>query len=219
MRRVVTEPDCPFFFSALEPMKQADTRLAKLTGIEDVPILGIHPYFNAPQGHDTMRRKHLIFTDGCVRWAFAKGVEQGGEYDGLHHIHVVIGNAEDFADQSDDEIAACAVADMRNAMPGNTDEVTLNTAHVVRERRAASLPRPGGKRYRPYPSGDIVNFFIAGDWASTGWPTSREGAVRSGYRAASALHEYCIEGDPIKRVNALLIPDVEPSALYVAMPG
>lgn len=143
-----------------------------------------------------MRRKHLIFTDGCVRWAFAKGVEQGGEYDGLHHILVVIGNAEDFADQSDDEIAACAVADMRNAMPGNTDEVTLNTAHVVRERRAASSPRLGGKRYRPYPSGDIANFFIAGDWASTGWPTSREGAVRSGYRAASALHEYCIEGTP-----------------------
>jgi len=56
-----------------------------------VPIIGLHLYFNAPAGHDTMRRSHLIFTDGCVRWAFAKGVEQGGEYAGLHHIHVVIG--------------------------------------------------------------------------------------------------------------------------------
>lgn len=204
---------------ASEPMKQADSRLARLSEIEDVPILGIHLYFNAPEGHDTMRRKHLIFTDGCVRWAFAKGVEQGGEFDGLHHIHVVIGNAEDFEQASDDEVVNAALADMRKSMPGITDEVTLNSAHVVRERRAASAPRTGGKRYRPYPSGDIKNLFVAGDWASTGWPTSREGAVRSGYRAASALHEYLIDGDPVKRVNALLIPDVEPSALYVAMSG
>ena len=204
---------------ASEPMKQADDRLAKLAEIEDVPILGIHMYFNAPQGHDTMRRTHLIFTDGCVRWAFAKGVEQGGEHDGLHHIHVVIGNADEHEQDSDDQLVAAALDDMRKAMPGITNEVTLNTAHVVRERRAASSPRPGGKRYRPYPSGDIANLFVAGDWASTGWPTSREGAVRSGYRAASALHEYLTEGDPVKNVNKLLIPDVKPSALYVAMSG
>ncbi|MGB0767840.1 MAG: hydroxysqualene dehydroxylase [Phycisphaeraceae bacterium] len=204
---------------ATDPMKQADARLARLAEIEDVPILGIHLYFNAPQGHDTMRRSHLIFTDGCVRWAFAKGVEEGGPLDGLHHIHVVIGNAEDFDELPDDQIVLAAEQDMRKAMPGITDEVTLHTAHVVREQRAASAPRTGGKRYRPYPSGDIQNLFVAGDWASTGWPTSREGAVRSGYRAASALHEYLIEGDPVKNVNKLLIPDVKPSALYVAMSG
>ena len=202
-----------------DPMKADDSRIGRLTEIEDVPILGIHLYFNAPQGHDTMRRSHLIFTDGCVRWAFAKGVERGGDYDGLHHIHVVIGNADDYDHLTDSEIAEVAVADMRKSMPGITDEVTLNTAHVVREMRAASAPRSGGKRYRPYPSGTIANFFIAGDWASTGWPTSREGAVRSGYRAASALHEFLTAGDPVKNVNQLLIPDVQPSALYVAMSG
>ena len=200
-------------------MRADDNRLGRLSEIEDVPIIGIHLYFNAPQGHDTMRRSHLIFTDGCVRWAFAKGVEQGGDYAGLHHIHVVIGSAEEFADLSDNEIAQVAVADMRKSMPGITDEVTLNTAHVVRERRAASAPRSGGKRYRPYPSGEIASLFFVGDWASTGWPTSREGAVRSGYRAASALHEFLTQGDPVKNVNNLLIPDVQPSALYVAMSG
>ncbi|MEO0475466.1 MAG: FAD-dependent oxidoreductase, partial [Planctomycetota bacterium] len=145
-----------------DAMKADDDRLGRLSEIEDVPVIGIHMYFNAPAGHDTMRRTHLIFTDGCVRWAFAKGVEQGGPYDGLHHIHVVIGHATDFEHLSDDEIVERAVADMRKAMPGITDEVTLNTAHLVREKRAASAPRSGGKRYRPYPSGEIANFFIAG---------------------------------------------------------
>jgi zeta-carotene desaturase len=200
-------------------MKRDDDRLAKLDQIEDVPILGLHMYFNAPEGHDVMRRTHLIFTDGCVRWAFAKGVERGNPYDGLHHVHVVIGNAVDFEDANDDEIVNAALDDMRKAMPGITEDVTLNTAHVVREKRAASAPRSGGKRYRPYPSGDIANLFVAGDWASTGWPTTREGAVRSGYRAASALHEFLTEGDPVRNVNNLLIPDVQPSALYVAMSG
>jgi len=200
-------------------MKADDDRLGRLSEIEDVPILGIHLYFNAPAGHDVMRRTHLIFTDGCVRWAFAKGVERGGDYDGMHHVHAVIGNADDYDHLPDEQIVDSALADMRKAMPGITDEVTLNTAHVVREKRAASSPRPGGKRYRPYPSGEIANLFVAGDWASTGWPTSREGAVRSGYRAASALHEFLTEGDPVKRVNNLLIPDVKPSALYVAMSG
>ena len=200
-------------------MRQDDARLGKLEQIEDVPIIGIHMYFNAPQGHDVMRRTHLIFTDGCVRWAFAKGVERGNEYAGLHHVHIVIGNAMDFEDADDDHVVAAALADMRIAMPGLTDNVTLHTAHVVREKRAASSPRPGGKRYRPYPSGEITNLFVAGDWASTGWPTTREGAVRSGYRAASALHEQLTQGDPVKNVNKLLIPDVSPSSLYVAMSG
>lgn len=202
-----------------EAMKIDDARLGKLDQIESVPVIGLHLYFDAPPGHDTMRRTHLVFTDGCVRWAFAKGVEQGGPYDGFHHIHAVIGHAADYAHMTDDDIVQCAVADMRKAMPGITDDVTLNTAHVVREQRAASAPRTGGKRYRPYPSGNITNLFVAGDWASTGWPTSREGAVRSGYRAASALHEHLAQGDPVKNVNKLLIPDVQPSALYVAMSG
>jgi len=200
-------------------MKADDSRLGKLADIEDVPILGIHLYFNAPPGHDVMRRSHLIFTDGCVRWAFNKGKEQGGAYDGMHHVHVVIGNADDFDHLPDDQIVAAAVADMRKAMPGMIDAVTVSDFRVVREMRAASSPRPGGRRYRPYPSGDIANFFIAGDWASTGWPTSREGAVRSGYRAAAALHEFLTHGDPVKKVNQFLVPDVQPSALYVAMSG
>ena len=31
------------------------------------------------------------------------------------------------------------------------------------------------------------NLFLAGDWTRTGWPSTMEGAVRSGYLAAEAV--------------------------------
>jgi len=41
-------------------------------------------------------------------------------------------------------------------------------------------------RWRPSQDAGLQNLFLAGDWTSTGWPATMEGAVRSGYLAAEA---------------------------------
>jgi len=42
-------------------------------------------------------------------------------------------------------------------------------------------------RWRPSQDIGCQNLFLAGDWTQTGWPSTMEGAVRSGYLAAEAL--------------------------------
>ncbi len=46
---------------------------------------------------------------------------------------------------------------------------------------------PGGDAYRPSHTSPWPRLFLAGDWTATGWPSTMEGAVRSGYGAAEAL--------------------------------
>jgi uncharacterized protein with NAD-binding domain and iron-sulfur cluster len=45
-------------------------------------------------------------------------------------------------------------------------------------------PLPGSDRLRPVQQSPVANLQFAGDWTSTGWPATMEGAVRSGYLAA-----------------------------------
>lgn len=199
-------------------MMADDERLEMLKLIEDVPVIGVHFYLDSPDHHDVMTRSHLIFTDGPIRWVFNKGREPDGPFAGTHHVHAVVAHAEDYEPMTDQQIIDAAMAEMRLSMPSLTEDVLMVEAHVVREKRAASSPRPGGKRYRPYPSGTIGNLFVAGDWASTGWPTSREGAVRSGYRAAAAV----LDMDEVidkPNYNKLMVPDVQPTNLYAVMSG
>ena len=40
---------------------------------------------------------------------------------------------------------------------------------------------------RPAATTAVPNLFLAGDWTATGWPSTMEGAVRSGRLAALAV--------------------------------
>ena len=212
-------------------MVRDDERLQLLEQISTVPVIGIHFFVDSPDHHDVMTRSHLLFTDGPIRWVFNKGRSRGESADGTawtlggvdvsgaHHLHAIVGHAEDYADLSDEQIIDAAFAEMRLCMPSLTEDVSVVEAHVVRETRASSSPRPGGGQVRPQPSGEIKNLIIAGGWASTGWPTTMEGGVRSGYRAAAAVLAMDDEAGQAPDYNALLIPDVQPSNLYKAMSG
>jgi uncharacterized protein with NAD-binding domain and iron-sulfur cluster len=63
----------------------------------------------------------------------------------------------------------------------------LVKATVVKEVNATFSPQVGVDRYRPAQKGPIKNLVLAGDWTRTGWPSTMEGAVRSGYLAAEAM--------------------------------
>ena len=63
---------------------------------------------------------------------------------------------------------------------------TLLKSGVLKEARATFSVTPGLDRYRPAnDAGD--GLFLAGDWTRTGWPSTMEGAVRSGRLAAKAI--------------------------------
>ena len=58
---------------------------------------------------------------------------------------------------------------------------------VVTDQAAVFSVRPGCDQFRLGPLTPFPGLFLAGDWTATGWPATMEGAVRSGYRAATEL--------------------------------
>ena len=60
---------------------------------------------------------------------------------------------------------------------------------------------------RPGQRTNISNLMLAGDWTRTGWPSTMEGAVRSGYLAAEEILQ--AEGG----VEIVLKPDLQRSWL------
>jgi hypothetical protein len=58
---------------------------------------------------------------------------------------------------------------------------------LVRERRATFAATPEQNALRPGPRTRWDNLILAGDWTDTGLPSTIEGAIRSGQRAAELL--------------------------------
>jgi zeta-carotene desaturase len=79
----------------------------------------------------------------------------------------------------------------------------------VLERHATFASTPGVDAIRPRTTaeagdlkGGVANLYLAGEWTDTGWPSTMEGAARSGFAAAAAC-------TGIGRV----VPDLPPAAL------
>jgi uncharacterized protein with NAD-binding domain and iron-sulfur cluster len=58
---------------------------------------------------------------------------------------------------------------------------------ILKEARATFSVTPGLDVYRPEAETSSAGLFLAGDWTRTGWPSTMEGAVRSGKLAAEAV--------------------------------
>ena len=69
------------------------------------------------------------------------------------------------------------------------DLVTPAHAKIIKQHEATIRCQPGSAGHRPDCMTSIQSLFIAGDWTRTGWPSTMEGAIRSGYNAARYIHD------------------------------
>jgi squalene-associated FAD-dependent desaturase len=180
-----------------DALKRADRRLQKLDQFQVSPILGVHLYFDQP----VMDLPHLVLVNppNGVQWLFRKDVatraaasspRAPSPHANLHHIHAVISAAEKWMSMSEDEIIQRVMEDIRHALPRSIGLQPVE-ARAIKEKRATFAAVPGVDDIRPSTtpeySGGVENLFLAADWVDTGWPATMEGAVRSGYAAATAL--------------------------------
>ena len=70
--------------------------------------------------------------------------------------------------------------------PAARDAKVLRSV-VVKQRNATFRCVPGVNDLRPASVTPISNLFLAGEWTDTGWPSTMESAVRSGYNVAHAI--------------------------------
>lgn len=169
-------------------MRKADARLAGLADITFSPILGVHLRFEQPVM--PVQMPHLVLPDHGVQWLFNKGVDDRG----TQHLHAVISAADDWVELSEAEIISRVMHDLYRVFP-KASGIEPMYGRVVKEKRATFAAVPGVDDIRPRVApgtvglggGGISNLYLAGDWCSTGWPATMEGAVRSGYAAAAAV--------------------------------
>jgi zeta-carotene desaturase len=167
------------------------------------PITGVHLWFD----RTVMSEPFLTLLDGTTQWVFNKTQLNGaGSNERGQYLQLVISASYGLATKSRQEIIALCLEELRGVLPA-TREATLVKGTVVKEMSATFSPVPGSDRWRPVQKSPLSGLFLAGDWTLTGWPSTMEGAVRSGYLAAEAILSEA--GTPRK----LLQPDLRAEGL------
>ena len=147
-----------------------------LTEFSHVPITGIHLWFDRA----ITELPHATFLDRTIQWLYNKG-------DGKH-VQIVVSASRSLTKLSRAEVIDLVLKELAEFIPA-VKTAKLERAHVVKEMRATFSAKVGLEAKRPVSDTHVSNLFLAGDWTKSGWPSTMEGAVRSGYMAAEAVLE------------------------------
>lgn len=183
---VVAVPHDALLTMLPEAMRSASPVFTNLKNLCTSPITGVHLWFD----RSVMHRPFLTLLDHTVQWIFNRtalqDVGEGESSSAGQYLQLVISASYNLIPRSRQEIIDLCVKELREVLPASRDARLLK-ATVVKEVNATVSPRPGSDQWRPAQHTGSSKFFLAGDWTQTGWPSTMEGAVRSGYLAAEAV--------------------------------
>jgi hydroxysqualene dehydroxylase len=145
--------------------------LPDLTAPDDFRgILNVHFQIAPPLGQPAI----LGVVNAQIEWLFAFP----------DRLSVTISNAGRLIDRPREELAA-EIWREAAALTGLASD--LPPWQIVKEKRATFAATPAQDAKRPAARTRWANVALAGDWIQTGLPATIEGAVRSGYKAASIV--------------------------------
>lgn len=168
-------PDTP----ELEPLREQTHFFAT------APITGIHLWFD----REVTPLEHAVLLERTIQWMFQKSKILAARRDSAEkgsYIELVVSASTSLVEKPRGEIIDLAVRELAEYFPA-VREAKLTKATVIKEVHATFSPVPGSDAYRPSHISPWPRLFLAGDWTATGWPSTMEGAVRSGYAAAEVL--------------------------------
>ncbi|MFZ0921668.1 MAG: FAD-dependent oxidoreductase, partial [Candidatus Acidiferrales bacterium] len=184
-----------------EELRANNSTFANLKQLQTSPITGVHLWYD----RRVLDKPFLTLLDHTVQWIFNKsllyGSGDGSAKDTGQYLQLVISASYELIPKTRQEIVDLCIRELHEVLPAARN-AQLRKANVVKEVHATFSPRPGSDAWRPPQRTEIGGFFLAGDWTRTGWPSTMEGAVRSGYLAAEAVLEFA--GAPRK----FLVPDL-----------
>jgi zeta-carotene desaturase len=184
----------------------------ELQGLHTVPITGIHFWFD----REVTPLEHAVLLDRTIQWMFQKSKILGktgsaGPVAAGSYLELVVSSSKSLLEKQRAEIIELAQREVAEFFP-EVKNARLLKATVVKEVHATFSPSPGSEIHRLKPQTPWRNVFISGDWTSTGWPATMEGAVRAGYATAEAL------ASAAGNASRFLVPDLEPQGLMKLLP-
>jgi len=173
-------------------MSETGGPLAGLRELRTSPITSVHFWYDRP----VMDKPYLALMDYTTQWIFNKTLlyaPAGRNGDGPHpqddrrqYLQIVISASYDLVAKSRQEIIDLCRAELAEILPATRTAMLLKST-VIKEVHATFSPAPGVDKWRPQQTSGVENLYFAGDFTRTGWPSTMEGAVRSGYLAAEAV--------------------------------
>ena len=151
--------------------------LADVDQIEPAAITAIHLWYDRP----ITQLPHAVLVGRLSQWLFAKPCGAG-----RHHYQVVVSASHRLAMQKSDQWLADVRGELESIWP-EARRAKLLHGRVVALPAAVFSMTPDVERFRPPQRTPLENLCLAGDWTSTGWPATMEGAVRSGRQAVESL--------------------------------
>jgi zeta-carotene desaturase len=142
---------------------------------------------------------HAWLLDTTIEWFFHKSRIRRYSPEKGSYVEVVIAGSRAQLSMTREEILSSALNELQMFFP-EVKRAKLVKSGVLKEARATFSVVPGLDRFRPGQATEWPGFYLAGDWTATEWPSTMEGAVRSGRLAAGA-----VVGDE-KRFMAAEIP-------------
>jgi len=155
---------------------------ARLNQLEWAPISSVHLWFDRP----FLPVPHVTLVDRLSQWVFYRGTTPQTDGTSVEYYQIVMSASRFLAGRSQADIITDVVQELVDIWP-EAAQAKLIKSRVVTEHKACLSMLPGNADLRPGQETPISNFFLAGDWTRTGWPSTMEGAVRSGFLAAEAV--------------------------------
>jgi len=181
----------------------------KLAQFEHSPITGIHLWFD----REITDLDHAVLLDTTIQWMFNKSRLQPAHraLSEGSYLELVVSASRSLVPMQRQPIVDLALQELTRFFPA-LSQANLIKATVVKEVRATWSVRPLLDPIRPTSPSPWQGLFLAGDWTATGWPATMEGAVRSGYLAASAVTE------ALGSSQSFLAPELPASGLMRLFP-
>jgi len=152
----------------------------KLTHFVHAPITTVHLWWDRA----ITELDHAVLLDTGIQWMFNKSKIRGKT--GEHYVELVISASAQELHEEREEIVQSALRELAMFFP-KVREAKLLKSGVLKEARATFSVLPGLDQYRPEVRTAWQGLYLAGDWTRTGWPSTMESGVLSGYLAAEAI--------------------------------
>lgn len=156
-------------------------------GLDWAPILNIHLWYRQPIIKESM----LCILNSSLHWIISKQsqfIEGGRNHipSTSQHLNLIISSSDCWLDKVRSDVVPVLLEELSVHLPAATS-FNLLAVRMIHETKATISAHPGSESYRPLQETPLPNLSIAGAWTRTGWPSTLEGAVRSGRAAVRAL--------------------------------
>ena len=169
---------------------ELQSRVQIVGQLESSPITGIHTWWDRPW----LREPHAILINRFCQWIFPAPQSLGLAANASmphqtkeHYYQIVISASSNLPSGDTELILKTIKQDLAEIFPESAVS-TLLRGRVVTDPNAVFSASVGHEASRL--SSDVLGserIWLAGDWTSTHWPATMEGALRSGAEAAQGV--------------------------------